>query len=73
MKPTNETNISTNIMMNQKELSNGILVKFVPKRPTMNDSGMNMVATTVSCFITRFSRFDTLDRCRSSADDRMSR
>lgn len=60
-------------MPNHSRLPKGMAVKLVPNRPTTNESGMKMVATTVSCFITWLSRLDTLDRCRSRADERMSR
>ena len=36
--------------------------KFWPKKPVSQLSGRKIVAITVSCFITAFSRFDTVDR-----------
>ena len=36
--------------------------KFWPKKPVRKDSGRNTVAMIVSCFMTSFSRFDTMER-----------
>ena len=36
--------------------------KFMPKKPVIQVSGMKIVATIVSRFITTLSRFDTVER-----------
>ena len=36
--------------------------KFWPKKPVSYASGRKIVAMIVSCFITAFSRFDTVER-----------
>ena len=39
---------------------------FIPQIPVSSVSGMKIVATTVSTFITSLSRLLTFDRCASS-------
>jgi hypothetical protein len=36
--------------------------KFCPKKPVSQLSGRKIVAITASCFITTFSRFETVER-----------
>ena len=47
--------------------------KFCPKNPVKKLSGKKTVAMMVSCFMTTFSRFDTVDRWVSSAPLNRSR
>ena len=47
--------------------------KFWPKNPVRKLRGKKMVAMMVSCFITTFRRFDTVDRCVSMTLESRSR